>query len=203
MIPYLVHIYIAAPGTPLKLDPYGTSTPGHMFYVIEHGAEKKSYGLAPIKHGDFNGPGKVYPDDVDNYHNPLYQRTLEITQVQYQQLKDFGSNPLQFGFRTYYADVRNNCVDFVWKALDVAGLNATITVPAPVTPTNGAKRVVPRIHYEGRLKPTHNIRDVQSIQAPFPNSTHNREKRNAMPARDFKQWLLSENNHAASARRRA
>jgi hypothetical protein len=201
MIPYLIHIFIAAPGTPLKLDPFGTSTPGHMFYAIEHGAEKKSYGFAPIKHGDFNGPGMIYPNDKDNYQLPLYQRTLEISKEQYQRLKEFGELPAQFGFSTYYADVRNNCVDFTWKALDLAGLNATVTVPTPVTPNNGAKRVVPRIHYEGRLKPTHNIRDVQTIQPPFPNSPHNREHRNAMPKRDFKQWMLSEKNQPLSARR--
>jgi hypothetical protein len=47
MPPYLIHIYIAAPGTPLKLYPYGTSTPAHMFYMNEHGVEKLSYSLAP------------------------------------------------------------------------------------------------------------------------------------------------------------
>jgi hypothetical protein len=201
MSSYLIHIYIAAPGTPLLLPPYGTSTPGHMFYVIEHGAEKKSYGLAPKEHGNINGPGVVYDNDDRNYKDPLHQRTLEITKEQYQKLKDFGDKPQQFGFSTYYADVRNNCVDFTWKALELAGLNATVTAPAPISPTNGAKRVVPRIHYEGRLKPTHNIRDVQTIQPPFPNSPHNHEKRNAMPKRDFKQWLLSENKQPHSARR--
>jgi hypothetical protein len=198
MSPYLIHIYIAAPGTPLLLPPYGTSTPGHMFYVTEHGAEKTSYGLAPIKHGDFNGPGKVYKDDDQNYENPLYRRTLEITKEQYQKLKNFGDKPERFGFSTYYADVRNNCVDFTWKALEVAGLNATVT--ASGMRNNGAKHV-PRVHYEGRLKPTHNIRDVQTIQPPIPNSPHNREKRNAMPKRDFKQWMLSESNQPTSARR--
>ncbi len=192
MSPYLVHIYIAAPGTLLKIEPFGTSTPGHMFYVIEYGAEKKSFGLAPENHGEMNGPGKVYDNDEKNYENPLYRRTLEITQAQYQKLKEFGDNPGRFGFSTYYQDARNNCVDFTWAALNHAGLHAT-------TSTRGGK--IPRKNYEGSLKPTRNIDDVQTIQPPFPKSAYNREKHNPMPKRSVLQKLLSENSQPAGARR--
>jgi hypothetical protein len=125
MSSYLVHIYVAAPGTPLKITG-GTSLPGHMYYVVEHGANKFSFGLAPSKHGQINGPGSVYLDDEQNYQNPLYKRTLEISKEQYEKLLQFGKTPGAFGFSTYYQDARNNCVDFTWAALNHAGIHATL-----------------------------------------------------------------------------
>ncbi len=193
MAKFLVHIYIAAPGTPLKLDG-GTSLPGHMFYVIESGGERKSYGLAPVTHGQINGLGQVYDKDERNYQDPFYRRTLEITQAHYQQLKDFGENPGRFGFSTYYQDARNNCVDFTWAALNHAGIHAT--------EKQGGQRghpvkIVPRPKHEGSLKPTKNIDDVQSIQPPVPGSLDNKERRNPMPKQSNLQWILSENRKSS------
>jgi hypothetical protein len=198
MSTYLVHIYVAAPGTPLNLKPFGTSLPGHMFYVTETGNTKKSYGLAPITHGERQGLGKVYEDDLRNYENPLYCRTLEITQAQYQKLDEFGKTPTRFGFSTYYQDVRNNCVDFTWAALNYAGLHAT-------TRQGGHRghpaKNVPRPKYEGSLKPTKNVDDIQTIQPPIPGSKLNTETHNPMPKQSPLQWMLSETNLPSAARR--
>jgi hypothetical protein len=198
MAAFLVHIYVAAPGTPLNLAPFGASLPGHMFYVIENGNARNSYGLAPVTHGKMEGIGKVFPDDESNYQNPLYKRTLEITQAQYQKLDEFGKTPTRFGFSTYYQDVRNNCVDFTWAALNHAGIHAT-------TRQGGHRghpaKNVPRPKYEGSLKPTKNVDDIQTIQPPIPGSKLNTETHNPMPKQKPLHWLLSETNLPSAARR--
>lgn len=190
---YLLNIYIAAPGTPLKED--GTSLPGHMYYGLQHGNEAFSFGLAPAKHGEMNGPGKVYTDDVSNYQNPRYMRTLEVSKEQYDKLKEFGQDPSKAGFDTYYKDARNNCVDFTWGALNYAAIHKTDPkiIGYDRAPIYSAHERVPSVRHEGSLKPLHNIDDVQSIQAPIPNSALNKEHFNPMPARNWKQKLLSDN----------
>ena len=189
MSKYLVHIYVAAPGTPLLLKPFGTSLPGHMFYVVENGDTRNSYGLAPITHGERQGLGKVYEDDIRNCENPLYKRTLEITKAQYDKLFEFGKTPTRYGFSTYYQDVRNNCVDFTWAALNYAGIHATTRQGA--SRGHPAKNV-PRPNYEGSLKPTKNVDDIQTIQPPIPSSKLNSETHNPMPKQTTLQWMLSE-----------
>lgn len=130
---YTVDIVIAAPATPLMDPKTGlqevldwvpqTSSPGHMFYVLHASGEPaKSFGFAPKVHGSINGPGDIMPDDADVYKDPLHTRTLEISEAQYRKLEAFGSDPEKFGFGKHYEDVRNNCVDFTWEALNHAGI---------------------------------------------------------------------------------
>ncbi len=49
-------------------------------------------------------------------------RTIEITEAQYNKLKAFGDDTVAHGFSMHYADVRHNCVDFTWDALNHAGI---------------------------------------------------------------------------------
>ncbi|MGR0116462.1 XVIPCD domain-containing protein [Ralstonia pseudosolanacearum] len=195
---YTVTIYIAAPGTPL-LDSKGhtsgiASDPGHMFYAISNGVdEPRSYGFAPVQHGSMDGPGHIAHDDVQTYKDPVYSRTMEISQDQYETLRSFGDRPDQFGFDTRYRDVRNNCVDFAWAALNQASIRRQdhtdvlppigidVRIPLPNT-ANG----------KSALRPTQNITDVKSITDPMLGSPLNREHTNPMPARNIKQWLMSE-----------
>jgi hypothetical protein len=190
---YVLRIHVAAPGTPLVAPdepPGATSLPGHMYYSIVQGASTLSFGFAPITPGQISGPGKIYDNDVKNYMNPLYTRNLEITKEQYEKLQAFGERPAQYGFNLYYQDVRNNCVDFVWSALNHAGIHARSSFSGKALKT-----------YEGSLKPTRNIDDIKSIQAPIPNSPHNREHRNPMPPRSVLQKLFSETNQPSNMRR--
>lgn len=181
---YIVTIYIAAPGTPLAEDG-GYSTPGHMYYSISDGRSSKSYGFAPIEHGQLKGEGMVYKNDVSNYSNPMYSRTLEVTEQQYKALESFGEQPQKSGFDTYYRDVRNNCVDFTWGALNKAGLHATLPLPG--------NQYAPRTAFEGDLKPVHNVDEVKTIQPPFPNSPLNKEHTNLRPPiHNLKQWLTGQ-----------
>ena len=161
---YTVEIVIAAPGTPL-VDERGvqkvvdgvpqTSGPGHMFYVL-HGPDKttRSFGFAPTEHGSMNGPGEVMKTDAVEYRNPHYSRTLEISEQQYRKLEAFGAHPDKYGFDLQYKDVRNNCVDFTWEALNHAGIQrkSSIDVNALGGPAG------------------------QLLQAPAPLLRHNRAR---------------------------
>lgn len=206
---YTVEIVIAAPGTPL-VDERGvqkvvdgvpqTSGPGHMFYVL-HGPDKttRSFGFAPTEHGSMNGPGEVMKTDAAEYRNPHYSRTLEISEQQYRKLEAFGAHPDKYGFDLQYKDVRNNCVDFTWEALNHAGIERkrSIDVNALGGP---AGQLLPDVRIPLDIKgagkdgfrPLRNIHGVDSIDPPFPDSELNQRKTNPMPERSFKQHMLSD-----------
>ncbi|MCM5638781.1 XVIPCD domain-containing protein, partial [Xanthomonas hortorum] len=184
-----------------------TSGPGHMFFVTSDGKQSTSYGFAPVTHGQTNGPGEIYNSDADEYHKPAYSRTMEISKEQYDKLQQFGREPEKLGFDKEYKDVRNNCVDFTWAALNHAGLhrNKSIDVNGLLGP--GAGQLLPDVRIplpvEGSGKdayrPLRNIHGVESIEAPFPHSPLNKEIRNPLPAqRSLQQHILSEERHAPS-----
>jgi hypothetical protein len=180
---YSITIYIAAPGTPLVVDG-GTSTPGHMYYSISDGSAVISAGFAPVKHGDFNGPGKHIDNDVKNYQNPIFARTMEISEDQYKKLNLFSTDSHSVGFDLHYSDVRNNCVDYVWNALKYSNIYSDSTVG---------------IKFEGNLKPTNNVEPVKKITAPFPKSDLNSIKTNPLPKRGLLQIILSEEKSSSGS----
>lgn len=206
---YTVEIVIAAPGTPL-VDERGvqkivdgvpqTSGPGHMFYVL-HGPDKttRSFGFAPSEHGSMNGPGEVMKTDAGEYKNPHYSRTLEISEQQYRKLEAFGSHPDKYGFDLQYKDVRHNCVDFTWEALNHAGIERKRSIDVNAL-GGGIGQLLPdvRIPLESKgagkdgFRPLRNIHGVDSIDPPFPDSELNQKKTNPMPARSFQQRILSD-----------
>jgi hypothetical protein len=130
--------------------------------------------------------GKIYSNDADNYQNPVYSRTMEISKKQYDDLEAFGREPEKYGFNKNYEGTWNNCVDFTWSGLNHAGLHYKNL------------GVIERKDYEGSLKPTRNIHDIKEIKEPFSNSPLNREQNNPWPKdRNFLQHLLSENDKPA------
>jgi hypothetical protein len=182
---YTVTIYTAAPGTPLLASKTGqprigedgeplTSQAGHMFYVISDGSKRNSYGFAPVKDGDFNGPGRLADDDEAVYTNPRYARTLEITKKQYDKLKAFGEDFAGHGFKPHYNGLYRNCVDFTWKGLDQAGIHRDLW---NVVPWNG----------KADLRVLENINDIRSIPPPVPDSPLNQERMNPLPANQ--NWI--------------
>lgn len=177
---YTVTVYTAAPGTPLEKSG-GTSMAGHMYYAISDGTRTESFGFAPKEHGSSSGPGKVYDTDVADYKDPYYARTMEITKEQYEKLQEFGRDPAKQGFDMEYKGLTNSCVDFTWGGLNHAGLHQ--------------RRLFGTIEdksFEGDLKPLNNIDNIKTIQAPFPDSDLNAERKNPMPGRNWKQWLISD-----------
>lgn len=178
---YTVTVYVAAPGTPLQLpqEKGGTSAAGHMFYTVSNGKDVQSFGFAPIEHGASTGPGKVFSSDLENYKDPRYARTMEVSKEQYDKLVEFGRDPAKHGFNMQYGGLKNSCIDFTWGALNHAGLHQQVQ-GKPVS------------NFEGDLKPLNNIDDIKSIEAPVPGSKFNSEKTNPMPARSLRQWMLSE-----------
>ncbi|RYH32947.1 MAG: hypothetical protein EON54_20610 [Alcaligenaceae bacterium] len=192
---YTVTIYAAAPGTPFyekgkpKLDDKGnpeTSVPGHMYYAISDGSTRESYGFAPKEHGSVNGPGGVTSSDERTYHKPFYARTIEVTREQYDQLREFGKKPWEYGFDMQYRDARNNCIDFTWAGLNHAGLKRT----EKSMWTNEAHEVDGKLNY----LPANNDDSIKTIRDPVPGSPLNREERHPMPEmRWWQRGFLTEN----------
>ena len=179
-------------------DPIKDSAPsaaGHMYYSVSDGKSVKGYGFSPMV-SEMSGPGQVIRDENDSYENPLYTRTLEITAEQYQKLHAFGEAGVdgkQDHFNLRYNGMHNSCVDFVWTGLNQAGLHRT--TPGLRADTHREDRA-----YEGALKPTNNIQDLQRIRPPVPDSPHNAEERNPMPERTWLQRALSRTDGGAVER---
>jgi hypothetical protein len=153
-------INIAGRGTPLALDPFEgpkESNVGHMWYsVTDSRGRSYSYGFSPIKGASYYrrlaGPGDVNAHGQDDsfYLRKDYSKSINITQTQYDKLVSFGDNPELFGFSKDYHFLFNSCVDFTWKALQVADLN-----PAG---------------FQGDIWPTLNINNIEEfLVSPSPS----------------------------------
>ncbi len=146
-----------------------------------------------------NGPGEVMKTDASEYKDPRYSRTLEISEEQYRKLEAFGSHPEKFGFDLQYKDVRNNCVDFTWEALNHAGIERKKSIDLNML-GGGIGQLLPdaRIPLGGKgqgkdgYRPLRNIHGVDSIEPPFPGSELNRKKTNPMPEQSLQQRILSD-----------
>lgn len=145
-IKYYVTIQIAPRGAPVK--DHNPSTFGHMWYVLEDSTgTKNSYGFAPSKEGMPFWEGEVMHHDDTNYGLLAYSKTIELTQDQYNSMTVFGIAPQLNGFNMFYTGTANNCIDFVWKGLEYAGLNPS--------------------HNEGAMWPLSNIPYIDSIHNPY------------------------------------
>lgn len=185
---YTVTIHAAAPGTPIRGDrgaaavdisAMDRSITGHVFYTITDGVEKKSWGFAPESHGDINGPGRPFNDDDKRYMDPFFERTMEISKDQYDKLYEFGPNPDRFGFDLTYKDIRNNCVDYTWAALNHAGIQRTHGHIGHLEPHG----VDGKHSYLPILTPN----DFRTIRDPVPGSDLNKEISRELPKRDWMQ----------------
>jgi len=144
-----VTIKIVNSRTPVKES--NPSTFGHMWYSLSDGSgDPVSYGFAPIKEGDPNGPGGVNPHGPDDKKYEIDTNdgdrriVIQLTQDQFNKMKDFGDHPEKYGFDMNYNGVLNSCIDFTWKALEVVGLNPN--------------------HFQGDILPKDNIDEVENLQ---------------------------------------
>ena len=141
---YTLTVHVAAAGTGLNSGGY--SQMGHVWWTITNNqGQSFDFGFGPLKEGEAWGPGGIVKDDTKNYipdgENGLYySRTIEITEAQFNALQNFGEKTYQSAgdssvtvkdvngndqsFSMYYNGLNNSCVDYLWKALDVAGISA-------------------------------------------------------------------------------
>jgi len=209
--PFTLTIHIAEAGTPIMEETYEgsgnwvwkgkTSKPGHMWYSINDGNNKPlSYGFEPEdgKNGPRSVVGKVTTTDRDAYHQPLYERTIEISEEQYDELVKFGKAGVEKG----YHSLTNSCVDFTWNALKQAGFNwhvpeQTVRVQG-ANPNQEKYKTIPAhdesipSNFEGVLIPSHNRSWVDRIIAPNPDSSRNKTTRNKLTAKKAEAKLLEE-----------
>jgi len=198
--PYTLTIHIADKGTPLlnpddrTWDGEKTSRSGHMWYSIQDGnGNERSFGFAPAEEGKGIGSvaGAVTDRDNDIYYKPRHERTMEITEEQYNKLMAFGENGMNGKWgdmeigrtmitgkmrtfdQTYFAP-SNSCVDFTWAALKSAGLERqrTMMVEPWIEIIVPGKEAIPT-GYDGEILPISNVSKVEQIIAPIPDSPHN------------------------------
>ena len=120
---------------------------GHMWYSLSDGTSKpESYGFAPSD--DEDAPpfqGKVKDTDDEYYKSTYYTGKIVITRPQYKKLQAFGDtrnldgNP--FDFSSTYNLATNSCIDYLWKALNLAGINPSDFEGQASLPTHNADNV--------------------------------------------------------------
>ena len=186
---YTLTVYVAAPGTPLvnpeqPNESRGTSLTGHMYLETSHGADARSAGWQP---GDRLPGGGYLGDpvttDTSTYIAPYYARTIEISEEQFNRIREYSADPVRYGLDSKYDAISNSCTDFTWGALNHAGLHAKAVG-------------IEFKNFEGVIQPARNVPHIQSIEAPFPDSPLNKEERNPLPKQTFEQWLYTSNDQA-------
>jgi len=194
--PYTLTIHIAEDDTPLMAeDPKDenrmlwegeTSSAGHMWYSIRKGdGPAQNYGFAPqdSKSGPRSVAGKVSDTDSNTYLQPLYERTMEISEKQYKDIMKFGDAGLENNWKFFgkeYHSLKNSCVDFTWNALKHAGFEwhepeerVHVGPSAHVSHMRPEYRGPIKSNFEGNLTPRNNINEVEKIIDPVPGSQHN------------------------------
>lgn len=150
---YLLKLHIESAGT-IHTSTSGQTTPssaGHAWVeVILPTGQSYEAGFGPSdpKGGASSVPGKVFDNDGAAYAgNPFFTVTYKISAEQASKLVDFGDNPAQYNFnKESYHAVNNSCVDFVWKGLEIIGMNP-----------NG---------FQGDLLPKDNTDDLSGLRNP-------------------------------------
>ena len=137
-----ITVKIAARGT--AMSDGKPSVAGHMWFDLDSGHGNRdsleSFGWAPLERGSLNGIGKRFKDDSAKYLSTSYSRTITISQEQYNNIKTFASDPVKHGFDPTYRFMSDSCIDYVWAALHVGGLNPK-KYEGHVWPTMNAERI--------------------------------------------------------------
>ncbi|WP_343649734.1 XVIPCD domain-containing protein [Stenotrophomonas sp.] len=180
-------IYVAAPGTELA-NSTQRSLSGHMYLETALGKDRVSHGFQPVtppagyeqRWYDMTVPGGIVETDVQNYVDPYYSRTIEISKDQFDRIREFASNPEKYGFSKNYEMFTNSCTDFAWAAMKHAGIHDA--------------KILRTIDFEGDVKPIYNVKPIQMIKPPFPDSDLNKEHFNEMPTQNWREKIFSEND---------
>ena len=108
-----------------------TSTAGHMWYTLtKDGEQTDSFGFGPEAYGltsvfGMYEDGHILTEDDDAYQSTYATYEVQITKEQYEKLEGFGvdRNLEANNFNDHYKVASNSCVDYVWKAMEFAGVN--------------------------------------------------------------------------------
>ncbi len=129
---YTMTIKMAQSGTEhIENGETSSSTAGHMWYTLaKDGEQTDSYGFGPKEYGVTNvfgmyTDGKVLTHDDEAYQATYATYEVQISKEQYTQLKEFGNpdNLEANNFNDHYKVASNSCVDYVWRAMEFAGVN--------------------------------------------------------------------------------
>ncbi|WP_312252557.1 XVIPCD domain-containing protein [Stenotrophomonas sp.] len=180
-------LYVAAPGTPLTGSTQ-RSLSGHVYMETAAGNDRISHGFqpggAPVGYQrqwhDVAVPGAIVETDTRQYQDPYYSRTIEISKDQFDRIREFAKDPEKYGFSKNYETFTNSCTDFVWASLKHAGIHDS--------------KVLGVIDFEGDIKPIYNVKPIQMIKPPFPDSDLNKEHFNEMPTQNWREKIFSEND---------
>ena len=138
---YTLTVKISAMGTVYQDT---KSMVGHMWYSLSDGTSvPESYGFAPSDDEDASFfQGKVKKTDDKNYKSTYYTGKIIITSVQYKKLQAFGETEnldgSKFNFSSTYNLATNSCIDYLWKALNIIGINLSDFEGQASFPTHNA-----------------------------------------------------------------
>jgi hypothetical protein len=132
------------------------SNQGHVWYEVINpdGTTKVQAGFAPVDPKNTIAPaqGTVWHTDASAYAGDSYfTATYNITDTQANTLVNYAISPTAYGFSLTYWAVSNSCVDYVWKGLNVIGMNPS--------------------DYEGALLPIDNVARFSTLSnSSFTNN---------------------------------
>ena len=172
---YYIKIFIEKRGTIHRSEDKKTgkikeskSTAGHMWFKIYATDEKGEIIDSTQLNAGYTKKGIVNDDEVAYLGNSACEsQALEITQEAYGKLVEFAQASfdedkkeqnlyakfLGFGVNDYNF-ISNSCVDYVWKALNIAGYN--------------------QAQFEGKLVPMENCKKIQEIVPHTQSTIYNR-----------------------------
>ena len=111
------------------MSPDPSSTLGHLWVTLTSPDGSSSYGFYPQHNGQSRDRGEVRTGDSAT-HYPLgtvVSNTLNISESQFNKMKDFAENPRMHGFNTYNGDPvfekQTTCVQFGWGVIHAGGID--------------------------------------------------------------------------------
>ncbi|WP_050462159.1 calcium-binding protein [Herbaspirillum autotrophicum] len=117
-----ITVNIARAGTMFRRG--DTSAVSHMWFELTpaagHPLEAESFGWSPVSDGA--QAGRWQHDAGQKHLHKSDSLTLQISQAQYDRIRAFAQKPTAHGFSPVFDALTNNCIDYVWSALQAGGL---------------------------------------------------------------------------------
>ncbi|MCK9546575.1 MAG: hypothetical protein M0Q25_07695, partial [Sulfurospirillaceae bacterium] len=131
MLTYYFRVHIEKAGTPLASG--GVSKAGHVWYEVYQKDSSRNIVEKSIKNAGYALKGIVTNDGEAYLGDPAFSTSeLKLTKEQFETLKEFGELEngqsselaIEHGFgNDDYNVLTNSCIDYTWKAMELAGIN--------------------------------------------------------------------------------